>query len=226
MKISRILALGLIGVVAFIAKAETHYKPHISIGAHGGIALSRMSFAPEVPQSWLPGPTIGIQVRYAEEKLVGVLGELNITNRGWKETFEDNPELRYSRTMTYFALPIMTHINFGAPRTRFFINLGPEIGYMIGSKINSNFDYKDAGKILPSTRRVNQMKMDITGRFDYGITAGLGLEYYITPRNSLYVEGRFYYGLGNIFPATKSDEFSASRSMTISACIGYNFRLK
>ena len=68
--------------------------------------------------------------------------------------------------------------------------------------------------------------MEISKKFDYGITAGLGGEYYFTPRHSVYIEARFYYGLGNIFASTKSDEFSSSRSMSIVATLGYNFRLK
>lgn len=206
--------------------AETHYRPHISVGVHGGMALSRMSFSPEVPQTWQPGMIGGVQIRYAEEKLVGVLAELNFVNRGWKETFEENPELKYSRTLSYITLPIMTHINFGSPRMKCFFNLGPEFGFMISNRISSNFDYKNPRPLLPSTRRYNQMSMDIKNRFDYGITAGLGGEFYLSPRNSIYLEGRFYYGLGNIYPSSKSDEFSASRTMSITVSVGYNFRLK
>lgn len=212
--------------ISMPARAETHYRPHISIGAHGGMAMSRISFSPEVPQGWYMGPTFGVQARYAEEKLVGVMAELNFTQRGWKETFEDNPELQYSRNLTYVTLPIMTHISFGSSRFKCIVNLGPEFGFMLSEKISSNFDYRHPGDLLPPTRRVNQMSMDIKNKFDYGITAGLGAEYYLTPRNSVYIEGRFYYGLGNIFSATKADEFSASRVMTIGVTAGYNFRLE
>lgn len=225
-KIVTVAAVLAVLVFGHTVQAETHYRPHISVGAHGGLALSRMSFAPEVPQAWQMGPLVGVQVRYAEEKLVGVMAEINFVNRGWKETFEDNPELTYSRTLSYVTLPIMTHVNFGSLRAKCFFNLGPELGFMISNGIKSNFDYADASKLLPATRRVNQMSMEIKNRFDYGITAGVGAEFYLTPRNSVYLEGRFYFGLGNIFPATKSDEFSASRTMSISVTMGYNFRLK
>lgn len=225
-KIVTVAAVLAVLVFGHTVQAETHYRPHISVGAHGGLALSRMSFAPEVPQAWQMGPLVGLQVRYAEEKLVGVMAEINFVNRGWKETFEDNPELTYSRTLSYVTLPIMTHVNFGSPRAKCFFNLGPELGFMISNGIKSNFDYAEASKLLPATRRVNQMSMEIKNRFDYGITAGVGAEFYLTPRNSVYLEGRFYFGLGNIFPATKSDEFSASRTMSISVTMGYNFRLK
>ena len=223
----RLFLISVVAVASTLAvKAQTHYKSHISVGAHGGGAISRMSFSPEVPQAWQPGPLVGVHVRYAEERIVGLMAELNFVNRGWKESFEDNPDLKYSRTLSYITLPVMTHINFGSPRFKCFFNLGPEFALMLSNSISSNFDYTNPGKLLPATRRVNQMKMDIANKFDYGITAGLGAEYYINPRNSIFIEGRFYYGLGNIFKATKADEFSASRTMTIAVTAGYNFRIK
>ena len=226
-KLGKILAVVIFGVIGS-AKGfgETHYQPHISVGGHAGADLSRISFSPEVPQTWLPGPTFGVQVRYAEEKIVGVMAELNFVNRGWKETFEENPELSYSRTLSYISLPIMTHISFGSSRVKCFFNLGPEFGFLLSSKISSNFDYHSPSGLVSSTRRVNQMSMEIANRLDYGITAGLGIEYYVNPRNSIFIEGRYYFGLGNIFSATKADEFGASRSMSISVTLGYNFRLK
>lgn len=211
----------------FIMKAETHYKPHVSIGAHAGMTLSQYSFSPSFPQKWLEGMTMGVTARYAEEKLVGIIGEINISQRGWKENFEDNPELSFSRTFTYIQIPILTHIYFGPPRFKCFFNLGPEISYMIGESRSANFDYNDpSGAHIPSTRQVLQMTMEVKNKFDYGISAGVGCEFFVHPRHSVAVEGRFYYGLGNIFPASKADHFAASRGMCISVMAAYNFRVK
>lgn len=208
------------------AHGETHYKAHISVGAHAGATMSRISFSPEVPQSWIGGPVVGVHARYAEEKIVGVMAEFNILSRGWRETFDDNPGLKYSRSLYYVTIPIMTHINFGPPRMKCFFNLGPEFGIMFADQISSNFDYKNAASVITGARRVNQMSMSIANYFDYGITAGVGGEYYLAPRKSIYLEARFYFGLGNIFKATKADEFSASRSMSLEFTAGYTFRLK
>ncbi|MGM9827524.1 MAG: porin family protein [Muribaculaceae bacterium] len=213
--------------VAPCANAETHYKPHISVGGHAGMSMSQMSFSPSISQKWANGLTMGIQARYAEEKIFGLIGELNIVQRGWAESFDEHPELQYSRSLTYVSIPLMTHIYFGPRRFKFFVNLGPEFSYMVSDNISSNFDYRNpqaAG--IPASRHCEQMSMDIHSRFDYGITAGLGAEYYIRPRHSVYIEARFYYGLGNIYPSSKADTFSASRSMNLAITAGYNFRLK
>jgi len=58
------------------------------------------------------------------------------------------------------------------------------------------------------------------------MAAGPVCEFLAHPRLSISCETRLYYGLGNIFPSKKADIFSASRSMSIEATIGYNFRLR
>lgn len=209
------------------ASADNRYNPHISIGGHAGMAMSRMSFSPSVDQAWHNGMIIGFQARYQEEKIFGLVGELNFVQRGWNENFKDNPGLSYKRTLTYISIPLMTHISFGTPRFKGFVNLGPEFSVMAGNSISANFDYNHpADAAIAPTRTTEQMWTDISGHFDYGITAGIGGEFYLRPRHSISLEARFYYGLGNIFPSAKADTFSASRSMTLCATLAYNFRLR
>lgn len=226
----RITAILLsLAVMCGAAHAETHYKPHISVGGCVGVSLSKMDFSPGVKQGWLQGTAGAVTFRYTEEKLFGLIAEFGWEQRGWKENFEEANDLfSYSRTLTYLRLPVMTHIYFGSPRFKGFVNLGPEVGYMIGDKISSNFNYEFPGDVegFPPNRMVSQMSMDISNKFDYGIAAGIGCEFYVQPRHSITFEARLYYGLGNIYPAKKADVFSASRCMSIEATIGYNFRLK
>lgn len=230
MKPSRLASTVLILLAAVTGlRAETHYEPHIWLGGRAGMAMSRVSFSPSVSQNWLMGSTGAVTFRYSEEKFFGVIAELGWVQRGWSENFgEDNP-LRYSRHLTYINLPILSHIYFGSPRFKGFVNLGPEISYMIGSSTSSNFDYTRPGSDSSwpeRPRRTEQLTADITGKFDYGIAGGLGVEFYVQPRHSVVLEARFYYGLGNIFPSSKADTFSASRSMTLDITLGYNFRIK
>lgn len=213
---------------ALVAPAQTHYKSHIWMGGRAGATLARQDLSPSVPQTWLPGTTGAVTFRYAEEKLFGLVAELGWTTRGWKEDFLESP-LTYSRSLTYITLPVMTQIIFGGNRFKGFFNLGPEFAYMIGSKISANFDYFNptANPDWPERqRRTEQLTMEVRNKFDYGITAGAGIEFYISPRQSLLVEARYYFGLGTIFPASKSDVFSASRSTSIEIAAGYYFRIK
>jgi hypothetical protein len=209
------------------AKAQRHYPPHVHVGVHGGVSLSKQSFYPSVKESMLQGMNFGVSFRYAEERHVGLLAELNVEQRGWKENFEEYP-FNFQRRLTYLELPIMTHIFFGSRTFKGFFNLGPEIGYMIGDNATANFDYRNTASVsgLPSNRQYEQMSMDISNRLDYGITAGAGIELIIRKRHSVTLEARYYYGLGNIYPSSKKDTFSASRGSSIQVTLGYLFRLK
>lgn len=102
-----------LGIVT--AKAQTHYIPHVWVGGHAGMTMSEMSFSPSVRQSMVQGMTAGLSFRYAEERHVGLIAELNISQRGWKEDFEGAP-FSYSRHLTYMEIPVLTHIFFGSPK--------------------------------------------------------------------------------------------------------------
>ncbi len=211
------------------ATAQRVYTPDLAFGAKAGATLSMMSFSPKVQQGMLPGFMAGAVMRYTEEKLFGVIIELNLEQRGWREKYEPGVDFEYSRTLTYVQVPILTHIRFGSNTVKGFINLGPELGYMIGSSISANFDWRNVSSVAgyPMGYRTNeQLSAEITNRFDYGISAGVGMEAIIRKRHSVMIEGRFYFGLGNIFPAAKKDFFSASRGMSIEITAAYMFRIR
>ncbi len=220
----------LLAVVTMIPiiTAQTHYRPRISIGGRAGVTMSKIDITPSVPQGWLMGSTGAVTFRYTEEKLFGLVAELGWVQRGWQEDFEESP-LTYSRQFTYLNLPVMTQIIFGGRRVKCFINLGPEVSYMIGESTKSNFDYArpTASPDWPDRpRQTEQMVMSVKNKFDYGITGSVGGEFYIKPRHSITLEVRYYFGLGNVFPASKADTFSASRCTSLEATVGYYFRLR
>lgn len=209
--------------------AQTLYRSHVHVGGHAGVSLSQQSFNPKIEQKFHQGMIFGASFRYAEERHVGLMAEVNFEQRGWEENYDETPQFRYSRTLTYIEVPIMTHIFFGSRTVKCFFNLGPQLCYMIGDNISSNFDYHDINSIpdFPTRNRINeQLGMDVSNRFDYGICGGVGMEIVIKKRHSLMLEGRYYYGLGNIYPSSKKDYFNASRGSAITVTLGYMFRVK
>lgn len=211
-----------------LACAETHYKPQISIGVRGGASLAEMSMLPSPKQTMVAGGAGAVQFRYQEEKMFGLLAELGMSTRGWAEDFLGKP-LQYRRTLTALTLPVMTQFNYGGRRMRGFVNLGPEVSYIISDRISSNFDYTnpEGTPDWPSTPRATaQLTARLSQRIDYGITAGLGAEYRLTPRNSVTLEARFYYGLANVFPSAPADPFNAARCMNLEVTAGWWFRMR
>lgn len=223
----RLLLVILMSLSVALAFGETHYKPRISIGGRAGMSMGQMSFSPSVKQSWNRGTTGAVTFRYTEEKLFGLIAEIGWVQRGWKENFEEHP-FSYSRTLTYIDIPLLTHIYFGSRRFKVFFNLGPQVSILLNSSIKADFDYTNTGSVegFPKNRQTEQLWADVKNKFDYGICASFGFEFFVQPRHSVLFEARYYYGLGNIFPAAKADTFSASRNMSIEVSLGYFFRLK
>lgn len=225
--VCKLLACVAIMAGSLPAMAQRAYNPEFYLGVKGGATLSQTSFTPHVRQGWQQGFLGGIVARYTEEKVFGLMAELNIEQRGWKEDFEGAP-FSYDRRLTYIQVPLMTHIYFGR-RVKGFVNLGPSFGYLIGSKINANFDYADPASIegFPiKNRSVAQMALEVDNHFDYGILGGLGVELTIARTHSIMLEGRYYFGIGNIFSSSKKDPFSASRGMSIEVAATYLFKVK
>lgn len=223
---------GFITLVMFISGfaamfSQTHYSSNVAIGVKGGYDLSQVFFNPSVRQKFAPGMTAGVTFRYIEENHFGLIAELNFVQRGWAEDFEEAP-YNYRRTLNYVELPLLAHIFFGR-RGRFFFNAGPQVGLYLGDSTEANFDPKEMASLpeFPYRNRMNeQMLLSVSQKIDYGISAGLGAEFNVNKRNSLSLEARFYFGLGNVFPSKRADTYSASNQMTLSATVGYWFRIK
>ena len=224
-KYSLLLAALLMSVAAHALDFSAH---NFSIGAKGGMSLSRVNFQSSVPQQMIPGMVLGGTFRYIEEKHFGIIAEFNLEQRGWKEDFKPLEGYSFKRQFTYLQLPLLTHIYFGSDKVRFFVNAGPEIGIMIGEKTSGNFDYAHADEnedFQNSFRKIEQFTLPVDRKFDYGISAGLGMEVNVAPRHAINLEGRFYYGLNDVFSNRKSDPFQGSSSMSIMITLGYNIRL-
>lgn len=224
-----ITILSLISVIApTSAFAQNHYEPNVAIGAKAGYTMSKLNFNPSVPQSMEGGLLVGATFRYAEEKNFGLIAEINVEQRGWKEKY-DGTSFSFNKQFTYIQIPILTHIYFSSTHFKGFFNAGPEVGYMIATKTNANFDYLNISNVpdFPTQNRYNdQLTLNIKNRFDYGISAGAGVEWIKDRKHSFSLEGRFYYGLNNVFSSKKTDPFSGSNSMSIMFTLGYYYRIK
>lgn len=205
--------------------AQSHYQSRIFVGAHGGLDMSRVMFTPSVDQQFLLGGNAGINFRYVEEKHFGFIVEANWEQRGWSEDFKEMP-YSYSRTANYIQIPFLAHIYWGN-RGKFFINAGPSISVFVGESTKANFNYNQVTANSDFNNRiVYQYARSVDQKVDYGISGGIGGEFCITPKHSLYLDARFYFGLGNMLKSGRTENIKGSNPMTISATLGYWFRVK
>ncbi len=236
---SIIIAL-LIAVTLPAAAQIGEYRNDLSIGVNGGYVLSNVGFTPKVNQSFHGGMTGGLSFRYVCEKyfstICAVQAEVNYAQIGWKENILDindkpvinqvsgQPE-RYSRTMNYIQIPVFAQLGWGREQKglKFFFQAGPQIGFCIGETTDTNFKVEDANLTDRVNHTLAQDTMAVENRFDYGIAAGLGLEYSNPKIGHLQFEARYYYGLGNIYGDSKKDYFGKSNFGNIVVKLTYLF---
>ncbi|MBR6455417.1 MAG: PorT family protein [Prevotella sp.] len=218
------------------------HRSDLAIGVNGGYALTNIGFVPSVSQGFHGGMTGGLTVRYVCEKyfntICSVQAEVNYTQMGWKEKILDNDDQpvinkvtglaeEYSRTINYVQVPVFAHLAWGREQlgAQFFFQVGPQFGFYLSESTKSNFEWSERNM----TDRVNpvcaQDTMAVEHKFDYGIAAGIGLEYSLPRLGYFQLEARYYYGLGNIYGETKRDYFAKSNFGSIVFKLAWLFDL-
>ncbi|MDR0988674.1 MAG: PorT family protein [Prevotellaceae bacterium] len=201
------------------------YRNVFSVGVGGGVNLNSVSFSPTVRQKNLMGMTAGLAARYISEKyfalLCGAQLEINFSQHGWSEFYEDFPHLSYTRTTNYVEIPFLAHIGMGNERgLQFFLHAGPQVGFFL----NDSYTMSDNWDTV-SGAVTEQHDQAVENKFDYGIVAGLGVELHTNIGNFL-LEGRYYYGLSDFYHSTKKDYFARSANTAITVKATYLFNLK
>lgn len=210
------------------------HRSELAVGFNAGYNLTNVGFTPSIKQGMLGNVTGGLSVRYTCEKyfttVCAIVAELNIAKYGWKEDIideKDNPVINsvtgeaeeFERELTYVQLPLMARLGWGRERKgfQFFFQVGPQIGYYISDTKTYNFDFDDMNvndRVGAMQEAVNDT-LEIQNKLDYGITGGVGLEYSHPKLGHFILEGRYYYGLGDIFENSKSDYFGRSNNNAI-----------
>lgn len=234
--ITLLLLLLPLGVVAQIGE----HRNTLSVGVSGGYNLTTVRFTPKVVQSMKGGLTGGLAMRYTMEKyfstIASIAAEVNYGQMGWKEDIRDlndQPVInaatgvaeQYERTINYIQVPIMAHLAWGRENRgiNFFVNAGPQFGVYLSESTKSNFDWDKRNMADRANSICAQDTMAVENKFDYGIAAGAGIEVAHPKVGRFLLEGRYYYGLGNIYGDSKRDYFGSSNFGTITIKLTYLF---
>ncbi len=226
-------------IVSTIAQAQVgDYRNVFSLGVNGGYMLTTVGFSPKIHQSMLGGMTGGLVLRYTSEKyftaICSLMAEVNYGAMGWCEDIIDtrkepviNAETGeaeiYERHVSYIQIPIMAHLAWGreVQGFNFFFYAGPQFGIYLTESTKTNFTLDNANLYDRANAITEQYSMPVEKKFDYGICAGLGIEYSHPKVGHFRLDARYYYGLGNIYGASKKDYFSKSNYGSIVMKVAY-----
>ena len=221
------------------------YRSELAVGVSGGVSLSSVDYVPDVPEGQLMGKTFGVTLRYTGEKyfnsICAVVVEVNFTQMGWQERIwdkNDQPVINkntgvaeeYSRIINYIQMPFFARMGWGRERRGFqgYFQIGPQLGYYLNEKTVANFDLdrpntEDRVSLISRPDYSNMYHMPVENKLDYGITVGAGVEFSNHHLGHFLIEGRYYYGLGNIYGNSKRDYFAKSNYQGIVVKATYLF---
>lgn len=217
--------------IAWVASVGTfaqvgEHRNDFSIGFMGGYTMNKMDFMPKIKQSMKGSPMVGFAARYICEKyftsICGVELEVQYNNLGWQEVIEDGSENTYKRDWSFIEVPVLMQLGWGRERRgfKFLFEAGPQFGIYLSGK-----EHMGGGEWDPSNRPngvVYQYGKDPDRTFDYGIAAGLGLEF-SSPVGHFLLQGRYYYGLGDLYDNSKRGDFGRSANQTLLVKMTYLF---
>ncbi|QZE13163.1 PorT family protein [Halosquirtibacter laminarini] len=176
---------------------QFYRKAHNYIGVKGGSSISWMKFYPNTnPYTQLPtdassfnGYQVGLVFRNMSEEHVGILAEINYTQKGWQE--KDRVGITYSRRLNYIEVPVMTHISIGKKNFRAFINIGPSVSFLLSEEEKKEVT-------VPGAKPQNYYGVPLDKTFDFAFCGGAGLEYRFS-HQAILLEGRYTLSLLNVF---------------------------
>lgn len=226
----RLLPLLLMCLLPLVSRAQVgELRNDWVVGVNAGVCLNKVSFNPTINQKYHIGPTMGLTARYTCEKYFSLLCalqvELNYTQMGWRENIEVCTDT-YRRNINYLQLPLLAHLSLGQEHNGFagYLVLGPQVGFYVSDSDRRGGPWTDM------TQRPNhvyeQYDLPVQNAFEYGITGGLGGEFTQPRMGHFKVEGRYYFGLSDIFNNGKKDRFGRSANGTIVAKVSYLFDVK
>lgn len=228
-----LLLLGLSAVTAPALHAQVgERRNNLAIGASAGWVMNRITFDPTIKQHLHMAPAFGVTVRYTSERYYkaycALQLEVNYAQLGWREDISNSnneplPDT-YERHLNYIQVPMLARLAWGREKRGLmgYVLAGPQIGYCIGESSSQSSTWTTLPDGTPDrpNNLTAQYGMSIERKFDYGITGGAGIELN-TRIGHFMLEGRYYYGLSDIFDNSKTDVFARSNNGTIVVKLTY-----
>lgn len=233
----KVLTTALFLAFNFVAFGQTrsNFEEEVAIGATGGMNLSQVRFLHNNIMSenelgdmgWKKGATFGLAGRFIAQKHFGLQLEVNYLQGGWSEKFDEEAtanNISFAGATTngelnYLSIPLLAHIYFGN-KSRFFVNVGPKMGFLLNSKAENTFTDEQLNVINTNNPRDPRINDNTKAKKnDYGICIGGGYELHLN-KLSILTELRWSYGLQDVYSHEKKDVYQRSNNQNVSISIG------
>ena len=200
----------------------------LAIGFNAGYTLNQVMFNPTIQQKFKGAPTFGFTARYTCEKYFKKLvlyptgSQLYQFGMGG---IDRNVRRHLQTGYQLYTNPVVSPHGLGI-RTKggFVLRRGRSASRLLFRRQRGHKGglFNDSTLSLRPGQVNQQYDMPVKNKFEYGITAGAGLEVN-TKIGHFLLEGRYYYGLSDIFGNGKKDVFGRSANGTIVVKASYLF---
>ncbi|GHV13023.1 hypothetical protein FACS1894162_9030 [Bacteroidia bacterium] len=208
--------------------AQTETASYFSVGVVGGYVHNSLTTSTGYRAFTKYGAresfALGIVGRYTFNNWLAVQAEPSLIqkNFSWERTEGSKyPDFYENRTNNYLQLPVMAHFLFGGQQLKGFLNLGGFAGYQVSA--HREGVTHDRATNLYSYDEPFEFDSTRDNRLEYGLLAGIGLEY-DTNGFTFFAEGRYEYGLSDLQKKYMIQQIPRyNNTSVIQAGVMYNF---
>jgi hypothetical protein len=179
--LSILLALSFLAVSPAFSQDQNVTR----FGVKGGVNFSNFRVDDIEDNNVKAGLNLGLFLKLPISDAVAIQPEILYSSKGSKLKYDNAIQGRgeYRFNMNYVEVPIMGVFSIG---NIFNIQVGPYVGYLASANIkNMDDNFNIQG--------VADLNEDSFNRFDYGVAAGLGLDF-----NGFVIGARYNYGLNEV----------------------------
>jgi len=215
-----IILVAVLCSVGTVAQDRSENRTYLGIKAgynYGtasfGHALQRIN----IVEGYNPGVHVGlIGINYME-KNIGLQVELNYTQKGWTQLFDNNVP-KFITDLNYIEMPMYMNVYIGRKKTRMYFNLGIYAEYLLGVK---------ASEIPTDTQDYDFHPYDSSRdrKFGYGMIAGGGF-YCDFSFGTILIQGAFSYGISNVLDPVTEDSGIPDLSNLITSTVSVAYMIK
>ncbi|MES2748633.1 MAG: porin family protein [Bacteroidota bacterium] len=178
-----VLTLGTSSVLQAQETVTTSNSSGPSFGIKGGVNMSNLYVKDVDDENVLLGFNVGMFVELPVTSSISLQPELSFSTKGSEVTYSNVFAEGTSKfRLTYIEAPLLLRANI---TNNFNIHFGPYVAYLVDSKITN-----ESSTGATSEEDINE---DDLNRFDFGLAAGIGLQF-----GGVGIGARYNYGLTTV----------------------------
>ncbi len=200
-----------------VAEANAQRKTYVGLKAGYNLSTAyffHSFFGSDINTKMIGGFQGGIIAMNYIRNHIGLQAELNFTQKGWIQEFDDgSPNL--NTELNYIELPLLVNIHTGKDKLHFFANGGCFFEYLASSSQSETPDYQSNVYAFDESR---------DHKLGYGFRGGVGT-FYDFDFGTLLVETSITYSLSDIleFGSLDTGVPNTSKNIVVGFSVAYMF---